>query len=299
MLYLLYGPDTYRSRRKLNEIIEEYRKKTGANFQVHQFDADEDDPARVRAAAESGSLFSAKRLVVLRYPFSGKADFEPFAELAKRSAKSKEVFLIFWDREITKSASEKLAKAMPYAEKEQEFLLLEGRALESWIVSEASRRSISLSCEDKERFLSYGGDLWRTVNELDKFAVAASQAPYRKNVSSSVFSLGDTFFTSKKEGLFHILNLLRAGEDALGLFAYLANHARTLAAVRLFSEKRIPVPQSFRIHPFVQKKAAVVARNMAGESFHGLFRLLWEEDRKIKTGERTPEHSLERILMRK
>lgn len=299
MLYILYGPDTYRSRRKLNEIIDEYRKKAGTNFQVHQFDADEDDPARVRAAVESGSLFSAKHLVVLRYPFSGRVDFEPFAELAKRSAKSKEVFLIFWDREIVKSASEKLVKIKPHAEKAQEFLLLDGRALESWIASEAASRSIPLSREDKERFLSYGGDLWKIANELDKKALAASETQYRKNISSSVFSLGDTFFTSKREGLFHLLNLLRAGEDALGLFSYLSNHARTLAVVRLLSEKRTPVPQLFRIHPFVQKKAAVVSRNMMGGSFQSLFRLFWEEDRKIKTGERIPEHSLEHILMRK
>ena len=43
MIYSLYGPDTYRSRQKLKQIIEEFQKKSGGHLSLEKFDAEKDD----------------------------------------------------------------------------------------------------------------------------------------------------------------------------------------------------------------------------------------------------------------
>lgn len=299
MLYTLHGPDTYRSREKLKEIIEEYRKKAGSNFEFHRFDCDEDDVSRLRAVVEGGSLFSAKRLVVASYPFSGKCDFDICLRLAKKAKDSKEIFLVFWDRDIGKTSAAKLSKIRAYSHKEQEFLLLSGVALERWIREEAKKRGVVLQKNEIEWFLSFGGDLWRVSSELAKREVGGGARVPLPEAQSTIFSLGDAFFSAPRQALFHLLSILRAGEDGMGVFSYLSNHARTQFIVRAFSERGAAIPQAFRIHPFVAKKAAAAGRNMTRESFRSLFRAFWEEDRKIKTGESSAEDALIRILIRK
>ena len=124
MLYILHGPDTYRSREKLKEIIGEYRKKAGDQVEVHRFDADEDNIDEALGVLGSSSLFSVKRLVVVEYPFTGKGDQQKIEELAKRAKVAKDIFCIFWDREVPKARSEAFARAKKHADKDQEFLPL-------------------------------------------------------------------------------------------------------------------------------------------------------------------------------
>jgi len=64
MIYSLYGPDTYRSRQKLKEIIAEFQKKSGNALSLEKFDAEEDDFSKIVSAAENQSLFQEKKLVV-------------------------------------------------------------------------------------------------------------------------------------------------------------------------------------------------------------------------------------------
>ncbi len=299
MLYLLYGSDTYRSRQKLNDIIEEYRKKAGANFEFQKFDCDEDDLTRLQLAIEGGSLFSAKRLIVAAYPFSGKCDFDICVRLAKKAKDSKEIFLVFWDRDIGKSGATKLSRVRAFSHKEQEFLLLSGVALERWVREEARKRGIVLQNNEMEWLLSFGGDLWRVANELAKReASGIAGADTRIQSPSTIFSLGDAFFSAPRQAMFHLLSILRAGEDGIGIFSYLSNHARTLFTVKAFAEKGAVIPQAFGIHPFVAKKASAIVRAMPLSYFPRLMRRFWEEDAKVKTGESNPEDSLIHILIK-
>ncbi len=299
MLYILHGPDTYRSRQKLNDIIEEYREKVGSDFEFQKFDCDEDDLAQLQLAVEGGSLFSAKRLIVATYPFSGKCDFDVILRLVKKAKDSKEIFLVFWDRDIGKTGAAKISKIKDYAHKEQEFQLLSGNALERWIREEAKKRGVVLHNNEMEWLLSFGGDLWRITNELARREVGVGAGAFALEAKSTIFFLGDTFFSAPRQAMFHLLNILRAGEDGIGMLSYLSNHARTLFTVKAFSEGGAAIPPAFGIHPFVAKKASAVVRRMPLSVFPRLMRRFWEEDVKVKTGESTAEDSLIRILIGK
>lgn len=113
MIYLLYGSDTRRSREKLNEIIEEYRKKYG-DLNIHKFDAEEDEEGKIKNALKASSLFSPKKLVVIRglskIPEKG-ATFKIFEHL-------KDTIVVLWEGVLSK---EEFAQVRPYAVKVQEF----------------------------------------------------------------------------------------------------------------------------------------------------------------------------------
>ena len=168
-----------------------------------------------------------------------------------------------------------------------------------WITTEAEKKRVSLAREDADYLSSFGGDLWKVSNELEKMSLVRERRSGGERQTSTVFSLGDTFFSSPRDALRHLATLLRAGEDAVGLFAYLANHTRTLFTVRAFSDKQMSIPREFGVHPFVAKKAASGARALSLPRLSRMLALFWEEDRRIKTGESSAEDSLIRLIAKK
>lgn len=117
MIYLLYGSDTQRSIQKLNEITEEYRKKAGADFNLHRFDAEEDGWEKIRQALETGSLFSSKKLVVIKY-FSLSPKPDELPEILEGAKNDPNVLIVLWDREL---GTKELAAVRPLCQRTQEF----------------------------------------------------------------------------------------------------------------------------------------------------------------------------------
>lgn len=113
----------------------------------------------------------------------------------------------------------------------------------------------------------------------------------------NIFHLGDTFFSSPREGLRALLELLHQGHDEKNVFAYLANHLRSLLTIKTYAEKNQPLPSSTGIHPYVAKKAALIIRQHTVSSLTDLLKRFFREDVKIKTGLSKPKESLLHILL--
>lgn len=123
MLYFLHGPDTQRSLAKLNEIIEEYRKKAGSNLNFHKIDAEENlmKPGFIRGIVDTESLFHPKKLIVVQHAFSSPDYFQEIKTVSERIQDSKDTTLIFWERELDKIASKNFSELKPFIKKIQEF----------------------------------------------------------------------------------------------------------------------------------------------------------------------------------
>lgn len=117
MIYLLYGPDTVRSREKLNEIISEYRKKSGDGINFYTFDAEEDDSGEMKRVLAAASLFSSKKIVVLKY-LTLSPNKEVLLDELKKIKDSRDTIVFLWEREL----GEKIVSELrPYCSKTQEF----------------------------------------------------------------------------------------------------------------------------------------------------------------------------------
>lgn len=301
MNYLLYGPDTFRSRRKLHEIIEACRVKAGTAFNLHRFDAEDDDLSRMPAIAGGQSLFGQKKLIVIERPFTFPHQFGFVRDFIKSMRKGEGTLVVLWDGAVGQDAKKILAEAAALAEKKQSFELLKGEKLMRWIREEAKKRGLALAHAKIARLCALsGGDLWALSGEMEKRAVGNAAEVQDGGVAvgaaATVFQLGDAFLSSPKEALRIVHTLFRQGEDAMRVFAYLAGYARTLTIVKSYLDQGRPIAPHHGIHSFVARKAALQTRALSEDFLAHLLTRFYEEDIKIKTGLARPEEALVRLI---
>lgn len=293
MIYLLYGEDTYRSRKKLNEIIEEYRKKTGSGLNYHCLDADENGVPELKNVLETSSLFSPKKLVVAKNYLSQDVFFDSVVRILASAKEVANMIIMLWDCALCGEAKKRFSEIETLADKTQEFALLENAALMRWMAKEAVARGVTLSPTMAARLALKGADLWAIANELDKMSVSGAENNGNENKQSTVFQLGDAFFSSRRETLHHLYKLIAQGEDDFGLFAYLGSHVRTLLAVKV-SAAQGKTPAG--VHPYVVKKSLALIRKIPQGKLPQLLQRFYEEDCKIKIGLSKPKDSIVQIL---
>lgn len=298
----MYGAGTFRSRRKLREIIDAYREKAGASFNLHRFDAEEDDFAQLSAIAGGQSLFASKKLIVIERPFVSARQFGYVRDALKDLRGDNETLAVLWDGVIAGDAKKMLAEIEPLIEKVQTFEPLRGDKLMRWLKQEVSVRGFDFSPAEFAHLATMGGDdLWMLYNEMEKVAVMSTRHEIqntRREKGATVFQLGDAFFINPKAALGYLLSLLAAGEDEMRVFSYLAGYARTLLLVKAYFDLGRPVSGAHKIHPFVVKKASAAVQAFSQNQLVRRLTLFLEEDVKIKTGLARPEESLVHMLIR-
>ena len=289
MNYLLYGADTYLSRRKLGEIIDAYRTKAGAALNLHRFDAEEDDLSELEAIAGGQSLFASKKLIVIERPFVSARQFGFVRDMLKGLGKDSETLVVLWDGVIGGDAKKMFTAIEPLIQKVQTFETLQGEKLMRWIKQEIHARGFTFSPAQVARLSALGGsNLWMLHNEMEKMAVAMPSQDEGYGPKSygeaSVFQLGDVFFVNPGRALGQLFSLVAQGEDEMRIFSYLAGYARTLLVARAYRDMRQPIAPAHRIHPFVAKKATAAVETISQDKLARRFVLFLEEDVKVKTG---------------
>jgi DNA polymerase III delta subunit len=84
MIIFLYGPDTYRSRQKLNEIIEHYKKIHKSGLNLKYLNLSEKDLEDFKDEFQSISMFTEKKLLVLEGAFTNQNFKENFLKKPKK-----------------------------------------------------------------------------------------------------------------------------------------------------------------------------------------------------------------------
>jgi len=302
VFYLLHGPDTYRSRKKLNEIIEEYRKKAGSNLNFHRFDAEEHDLVQFKSVIETQSLFSPKKLVVVERAVAGGMHFfSTLLEVAKQVRDSREIMMVLWDGELSEAGRERLARIKPLIHKVQGFKSLSRASLRQWIREEAQRRGAKLAANDVIFLESLGSDLWRIANELEKLASgggSGDRSPLFSAGDEAIFRLGDVFFASPREALGVFLELSARGHDEMRIFSYLNSHTRTICRVKSCMDEGRPLSALRGIHPYVIKKASAIAGRLSFAHLEEMLGRFFQMDCRLKTGLESPRDALLHLIMR-
>jgi len=115
MYCLIYGPDTYRSKEKLESLRQAFMAKcdpTGVN--VTTIGAELLDVNYFRRLALSAGLFGPKRLIIVERFFGKKGNDdlgEAIADFLENSADDKKGnSLIFWDEDIKETGQGKIKK---------------------------------------------------------------------------------------------------------------------------------------------------------------------------------------------
>jgi len=302
MIIFLYGSDTYRSRQKLKEIIEEYKRRhqSGLNFIRINFDekdlpADKAGFSDLKQAVETVSMFDEKKLIILEDVFQQSENFqEDLREyLSKRNLDDN--FIIFWAEKI--NPQNKLFRFLKKKAKVQEFNLLQPSKLKEWIKKYIKEQGGDIESQAIEKLVDYvGSDLWRMSNELNKL-IAFDKKIKAKNIEKlikpkidiNIFNIIDALGQkNKKRALKLVYDYLKKGESDGYLLNRFIYQFRNLIKVKSGGGRDL--------HPFVFKKTVQQTKNFSFEELKKIYRKLLEMDLDIKTGRKDARTALEMFI---
>ena len=308
MIIFLYGPDTYRSRQKLNEIVERYKKIHKSGLNLKYFDFKKDNFEDFRDAFKSSSMFDEKKLLILRNAFLNSDLEEKFVNFIKKFAKSKEV-IVFYEKEIKKDTP--LFKHLIKYGKSQNFQLLEGFRLKNWVKKEFKKYSAEIDDFALNLLLDFvGNNLWQMANEIKKLVsykngkkITAKdvQALVHPKIETDIFKTIDAIAVkNKKKALELVKKHLEKGDSPSYILAMINYQFRNLLVIKdliLRGKNRNYIRKATNLHPFVIEKTLKLAKRFQFEELKKIHQRIFQTDLKIKTGKITPEAGLEMLIL--
>jgi len=322
MMIFLYGPDTYRSRQKLNEIIEHYKKihKSGLNFSVIDFKSLE--LSDFKKIIESCSMFKEKKLIVLKNLFFSENTTGQFLDYLEKNnffSSQEEIIILYEEnlapKEFKENSKLLFAQLKKYA-KCQEFELLGGWKLKNWLKKELGLSGFQITPPALEKLTLYvGNDLWRMSNEIKKLISYKYQGEFGAN--NAIFRIGekdiellvkpeintDIFKTidavavkNKKLAIKLIREHLENGENEKYILSMILWQFRNLVRVKSYESKckfnvnyaNIQIvnklSKELKIRPYVVEKSLRQAKRFTMAELKKIYQKLLEVDYNIKTG---------------
>lgn len=236
MIIFIYGEDSYRRLKKLNDILKTYRERHG-RLSEDRFDCGRmGEVSKLKEFMANRSMFDPAKLVVLEN-ISDCEDRRELKEILKENLDSKDsTIVISSDKEPT--ADFKFLVCEPT--KSQEFKALSRNALTAFIKSEAEERNVALFPETMGYLIeAFKDDSWGIVTELDKLALTSGQTGIERRLGDNFYQLLNKLKGSgREEERIVALEMLLSGnkEDPARVFNSLSYYLPTKEAVNIFAD---------------------------------------------------------------
>ncbi len=286
MIILLYGEDTYRSRKKMEEIMEEHKKKHKSGLNLRYLEGRNASFDDLRNEMLGASMFKEKKLVVLLDVLSNSKLKEDLIEKGEVFSDSENVLLLFEKQSIAKK--EKLLSFIEKHGKLQEFSPLEGKPLKDWIEAEFKRLNAAIEEKALEMLADFvGGDLWQMSNEIAKLAnynpkgakASDIELLVKPRLETNIFDTMDAIALKDKKRAFDLLKShMEKGDSAIYLLSMIASQIRNIISVKGSSGEKIAM------HPYVMRKSMQQAKNFSLEDLKRIYSRIVELDSDIKVG---------------
>jgi len=308
MIIFLYGPDTYRSRQKLNEIIEHYKKIHRSGLNLRYFEAGNLNFQDFKNEVETVSMFREKKLVVLKDIFSNKDFQEEFLKQGEKFVNSANIILIYEKKEIDKKNS--FLKFLKKNSESQEFELLEGQRLKNWVKKEFEKYQAQIDLKVIDELINFvGSNLWQMESEIKKLVNYKNgqkikredvELLVRPKIETDIFKTIDAISEKKKSrALFLFHQHLEKGDAPLYLLVMINFQFRNLLEIKDLIEKNLPyykIINKSKLHPFLVKKSYQQAQRFTLQQLKKIYQKIFETDLNIKTGKMEPETAIDLLI---
>lgn len=309
MLIILHGEDNFRTRIKLNELIEAYMKKH--NFSLEKFYAQEISFKEFKSVFESQSLFDESKLIVLENLFKNPQLLKQIEEYFGRSGReavrgqvlsgTSTILALYETSSVAKNKDYK--KLLELASKKQEFKKLSSTEAAKWFKAFFERKNINFNqCNIKEVLVACQNDMWQTYNELNKlYTYALGRQIIKEDLKvlgigsfeTKIFPTIDSIFKGNADKAF--LNILlhwQKGEHPQYLFSMIERQLRILALVKESRERGATthhlVAKELKLHPFVVQKTIPLSNKFSWSTIKALYARVESLDVKSKSGQIDP-----------
>ncbi|HIE11843.1 MAG TPA: DNA polymerase III subunit delta [Desulfotomaculum sp.] len=306
-VYLFYGPEVYLQREAVRRFKEALvAEESGFDYTV--LDGEEVSPREVVETAGTYTLFSPRRLVVVKnapyFGSSGKKDDAVLLNYLRRPCAA--ACLIF----CTAGAVDKRREAWKLVQrhgKAVEFAHLAPADIKKWFHKRARQEGKSLEPAAAESLLAAGRDLTVLHNELEKVLAYTGESPVITAADvqavitpvreEAVFAAVDAFGERRYTAAIAKLRAVLAREPQGVVLALLLRQLRLIILAHELGGEKVSLARELGVPPFVAKKVAAQAGRFARKDAAALFWSLLELDAAVKSGREEFLAGLERRLL--
>lgn len=295
MIIFVHGPDTFRSRAKLRELLDAFQKKYDpSGMNIARFDGKTVEIGDIMSAATASPFLAERRLIVVEGPFDAQDLFVRVPETT---------ILILWDEKAPVVKSKKGIVEYKFDE-------LKGAALTEWVKGEFKKTGVTVEPRATDVLIAaVGSDLWRLSVEIAKLAAHAGangsvlardvELLVTSSVESNIFGLTDALADRNAAAAFSLLEReLDAGTHELQIMTMLTRQVRLLLQTHALLEEHPrataeTVAKTLGMHPFVAHKTLGQVRRFDRPTLERAYDHLFNLDWHLKTGRATPRTALD------
>jgi DNA polymerase-3 subunit delta len=312
MIFFLYGEDTFRSREKLKQIEEKFKKSDKSRINFVKIDGERLAWRQIEKEIAAPPFLHDKKLVVVENFLKKRGQkFEETVEYLREEKIPSGTVVVFWEEEMPdeRTAIFKLLNKPKQAEK---FNLLDPAKLNQWIAAAAESKAIKIDRQAAGLLAELvGPDLWQANGELDKLSAYCRKAGkigvnevrllVRGKFDENIFSLTDAIAARNKRLAFKILNeQIEAGLKETQIFFMLVRQFRlliqikeTVAANYSFLSPSDPnvkskIAAELKLHPFVVGKTLQQIKNYSLPELKKIYKNLLATDMRMKRTRTNP-----------
>jgi len=311
MFIFLFGEDTYRLQKKLNEIQDKYKKIHENELNLKRIDASQTEFGEFIDEIFQCSMFIKRKLFLLENLFSNERFQKDFLKRIKEIAKSKDVVVVFEKDKISKK--NKLFLALKKCAECQEFQSLKDAELKKWIENEFKKQGIEISYEAINLILEFLGDnLWQISNEIKKLICLKKSAKVKEikkqdienivkpNLETNIFEIISTLAQKDKKKALKLIQIgLNKGETPINILNMINYQFRGLLIAKELMEKGKGLNDFLKLDifkPYPAKKAWYASVGFSLNELKKIYQKIFEADLNMKTGKVQQEEALKMLI---
>lgn len=309
MIIFLHGSDTYRSRKKLQELQQKFFNEVdqqGYNLTV--LSGAEASVAKIIESISTMPFMASKRMVIveeLSKMNTTDKEEESLVEIMESLLEQDTIFVV-WEAELGKRPFK--TPVFQVIQKSKYIMPFESwnpQQVAGWMAEEFRKEGIAIAPDALHHLsLSVNDDLWRASSEAEKLINYAKanklNSLEKKEVSllvvggvyDNIFELVDTVSQGNLQGaLKRLHDQLQAGSHELEIVGMLFRQFRLLRQIKDgLSSGQSPdaIASHYGIHPFVVKKMSGQANQISDEAIQESYQALISLDASIKSSGLSP-----------
>jgi DNA polymerase-3 subunit delta len=303
MILFLHGPDTFRSRGRLREIIAKFRRDIDPQgYNITVLRGGDTTCQAVVGALSSAPFMSRKRMVVLEEytEMSMKEEeLESLVAAASAAMESETVFVVWEEKLDKKTLKDPFVSAVSKTKFAMEFPAMDQQAVASWMRAQLKTSGVDLDAKAWQ-YVSVAVDdnVWQAAAEVQKLIAfaqsrsisvidfASIKSLVAGGVKDDVFALVDAVSQGRlADALKRLHDQLQAGSHELEIVSLLIRQYRILQQVHDGLKEGLPpdsIARLYKIHPFVVKKMTPQVRRLDASTIRKGYGVLTKLDGDIK-----------------
>ena len=308
MIYFLYGPDTYRSREKLKELI----AKNQTGFNVERINGAKIDADELNKYISTHDLFSQKKFLVIENMADKNNKLqENIINFLKKLKFNELDFLIFYDSQVDKRSI--IFKVLnSKADEIYAFDLLKPAEMEVWLQKKCQAINLNINKNNlKKLSVALGDDTWLAMSELQKLKAYTNgeEVQYedidkmvRGKLDDDIFKLTDMIANNnnKSQALKLLKDQIESGSNEIYLLTMIVRQFRILIQLKSFLSKTsntFQAAKTLNLHPFVVQKSLPMVSKYPIEKLKNIFQKLLKVDLQLKSSKVQGEVLLEKFVL--